>query len=81
MKCNKGSLVSNENSQNMCKVNHTGRNSGFYRAKKRDLRALQKRQLHFHCFVHGGNERSEVIVELFASSSATKTLTLKLFVK
>ena len=35
-------------------------------------------QLHFHCFVHGGNE---VIVEIFSSSSATKTLTLNKIVE
>ena len=37
-------------------------------------------QLHFHCVVHGGNETSEVIVEIFSSYSATKTLTLNKFV-
>ena len=35
-------------------------------------------QLHFHCVVHGGNETSYVIVEIFSSSSATKTLTLEI---
>ena len=36
------------------------------------------RKLHFYYFVHGGNESSKVIVEIFSSSSATKTLTLEI---